>query len=1090
MADSLLFLLEKDTNATATEQGFYYQKLKTLTTWLRNRLTLIDEDIYCDHQEDIFQRNATQSLFTYRQVKLYASNFSFSSDEINKTLINFFFLFLKQEDQHKAKFIFETNSAIAKDIRGNDADLLKEWFNDQGKLNQEQLAQLAAKVKTIISEHIDRELAKKTGKDPTVNENLLIAKEAFDALPDELWQRFIKCIEWKFELVDRDEAIPILQHEAEEMIAALPLPLDPELMPVYMAILIYEITTRTAQNDPEDRKLNNRLLDFVLLNSGSKENRWYVSVFEKWNNAASIQGFITGQFFEVISAARHCRWHLDKSNQGKLWLDRLSQYIALEETPVFCKRKAIYEYLWLLLLPDPDSGKPKGNLFGQQEYIHYYFRHFEHRNTIEDVEDDITLLQLVQVTRLYDPQFIDAGDVDAWITIIDDFLDQGLKAPTDVDERCKLLELKGHLEQQKNGPAHLAVKVPAVLDWYRKIIPHLKDAGLYNLASLNEQLNQMIKILIRFKDQKAVIKQIEAFQQEILTLAQKPDNDLAIAKNLLERGMAYLRTNEAEDFLEALDYLHQSSMLWYQQDTKDGFISVMVVIAGLYAKLGMNFAAKYYTLCAVFASKNFGDARSLKRISDAAAMLVNIDFRQGAWFSALNDLNTYVIARLEFNPNELDLESDSFLGNFVSNMAAILAITPKIHPEMRYFIQFFKATLGWLYKDYIAPLSDAMEHTLNDDAEVRNFLQSNLTDQPLNDVGAERTVSFNGLGIDWVIEFVNTPISNAIGEEFCSALQIVMCEIGLSKFDGHFLQIPVHICITANQSGRVITRQRNSLTETAYEISIPVFQSQNETDIKMHYAQIGLTIKRIFCDLSLLPAAEIAGMYGDLLMNGGMGRKVLSINGYQKVYLGVHYQEGYDQTQRANFNPLAESQPYVKVPEFLVPENGLSPYYNKDAALGRIREQYAGFLLNTHVSLAHWQRDPAFQGIIKDLRQEGWLDWQILAAMADFLLHEKATQMTPSGNYNSQEDWRAAYTKAYAELKSTDEKDCYMQVPAMELATDYFGQSLLKVSADLLEAYGLQKNMDFPNFAAFKTLLDSRFNFSSDDFKELRPFDF
>lgn len=50
-----LFLFTKDTNASATEKGFQYQKLKTLKTWIENRINKEDEVICCDYVGDFFQ---------------------------------------------------------------------------------------------------------------------------------------------------------------------------------------------------------------------------------------------------------------------------------------------------------------------------------------------------------------------------------------------------------------------------------------------------------------------------------------------------------------------------------------------------------------------------------------------------------------------------------------------------------------------------------------------------------------------------------------------------------------------------------------------------------------------------------------------------------------------------------------------------------------------------------------------------------------------------------------------------------------------------------------------------------------------------
>src|SRR3982751_3295189 len=121
MSITKLFLFTKDTDASATEQGFHYQKLKTLKTWLENRVKEVDDVIYCDYEDDIIERNIEQGKSKFRQVKLYSSNFSFSKEEIQKSLAHFFMLFVKGDYMFDdVSFFFETNSGVAKEMRGND----------------------------------------------------------------------------------------------------------------------------------------------------------------------------------------------------------------------------------------------------------------------------------------------------------------------------------------------------------------------------------------------------------------------------------------------------------------------------------------------------------------------------------------------------------------------------------------------------------------------------------------------------------------------------------------------------------------------------------------------------------------------------------------------------------------------------------------------------------------------------------------------------------------------------------------------------------------------------------------------------------
>lgn len=92
-----LFLFSKNTDAVGSQRGYNYQTLKTLETWVENYLKNEKDDIYCEFEEDIFQKNNYDKSLKFRQIKLYSSNFSFSSDEIKKCISHFFMLSIKSD---------------------------------------------------------------------------------------------------------------------------------------------------------------------------------------------------------------------------------------------------------------------------------------------------------------------------------------------------------------------------------------------------------------------------------------------------------------------------------------------------------------------------------------------------------------------------------------------------------------------------------------------------------------------------------------------------------------------------------------------------------------------------------------------------------------------------------------------------------------------------------------------------------------------------------------------------------------------------------------------------------------------------------
>lgn len=63
---------------------------------------------------------------------------------------------------------------------------------------------------------------------------------------------------------------------------------------------------------------------------------------------------------------------------------------------------------------------------------------------------------------------------------------------------------------------------------------------------------------------------------------------------------------------------------------------------------------------------------------------------------------------------------------------------------------------------------------------------------------------------------------------------------------------------------------------------------------------------------------------------------------------------------------------------------------------------------NINISLKNWQRDSQFKEVIEGFRNQGWLDWQILLAMMNFILSVKANQNLLSRKFQSEQENRLA----------------------------------------------------------------------------------
>jgi len=1083
---SKLFLFSKDTDATPTEQGFHYQRLKTLKTWLENRVNEVDDIIYCDFEDDIFERNIEQGKSKFRQVKLYSTNFSFSKEEIQKSIAHFFMLFVKGDYLFDdVSFVFETNSGIAKEMRNNDADLLKEWWENQENISDDLLNRCRTRVKGIVDEYVTEAYEKKMGAEEKAD--LQQAKNMYDQLPDDVWNKFVRSVKWQFDNIDHEEAIPQLLNEIEVLISKLPMPVNPERTSTYISILHYEIAQRTIQAEEEKRALSNELMDILLLKEGSEKDHWYSEVYEKWNDVTEIKHFSIGAFYEAVNAARHCRWEVASEHHRALWLRLLKLYIEHPETITVCKRKGIYEYLFLLTSPDPKTFLPKGSIEGQQELVRYYFQKFDHRDTMSEIEEDITLLQIVQTYQLLDERIIKKGflqneEIDQWSRKIDDTIKHNIANPSNTDELCLSYELKGTFNLHSNPLLPIKEKIRTGIEAYRLIIPLLKDAKTYSISRLSNQLNQMLNMLIAFgKDEDGATDPLETFLGEIEEHAAKTGKQHDAAHSLVERGTTYLKNPSSKSYLKALDCFHKAKNLWYLKETSEGYTLSLINIAQVYLTLGMNLASKYYALCGVWSAIHFGNQATFKRISDSYAMVFTADFKQGAWMSALDDYKEYIKARIEFKADELNMEEDSIFRKTLLDLTCILAATPKLHPAMAAFTDFQIKSLGWLFENYMKAGYDELKGRFEDVKLLNDVLQDKLTSMPLNDVGEERAISFKALGIEWRIIFPNTAMLNAIGEEFCSLLQITLCEVGLLNTDLHLVQMPITIHITKGNDYKYWINQRPSHDESIWDASIRSLDTKEMKEVQFHYGFIATNIKILLSHLSVLPTKEFDSAFDDLYIKQKLGEKGLAINTYQKVYFNLLSEKKFDEAKRSDFLPAPPGEISLHQSNYLALFDGISERYDQKQSMKRIDERYLNMQKHLRVSLEKWKKEPEFHEIIHALRKEGWLDWQILMAIMNYVFSVKVDKYMETVREADQQKRQKLSEAEFKRLFKLEEKDCYMEIPAFWLKTPLFKFFMDKTPTDTIGSYGLENGMKHPNFKAVRSLLIKKFNFVVDD---------
>lgn len=892
-----LHIFAKNRDAVAAQKGYAFQQYKTLEQWINNRIANNDEIVFCDYEDDILARDIKAGKTKFKQIKLYSTDFSFSSESIQKALAHFFMLYVKGEYAFdETEFHFETNASIVgKEVKGNDAKLLKDWYEHQGALDADLLTKIAGRVKVIIDEYIAESLEALKEKDDLKSE-IQAAKIIYDSLKEEDFEQFVKCIKWQFEGIDSNTAVDQIVSRIEDSISKISVAHDSDKASIYIALLIKEVFQRSIKDDPAERSLTANLLDQIILGAGEKEDQWYAELLPQFRGV-EITAFFSGEFQSAITGARYCRWNLTDENHKAFWLEVLEQYIKLDETPIENKKKAIYEFLFLKIGHDFKTIREQSPIENDIDLAKFYIDNWEHRFRLKDIEDDIALLQILKPqTHLFELP-ISYDDLMNWQSEIQNYLDTEISLEKNVDRLCELLEVRGHLAHQEDifNPSASFKKS---FEFYRKIPPLLKDAHLYSLSRLYDQLDTLIKLITKLGINPELIEATDEFMIEIQEFADKAGLRHKAAKSYVERGALHLETMSVSSYLSALELFHKAKGLWRLEITKEGYILALLNVAQVYLSLGMSYAAKYYAMSAFWSTWHFTDPKLYKHLPKALNLVFASDFSHGAWMNAIDDFEHMLSSKREFDEKGFDFEKDDLYQQTIVEFSQILQAVPIIHPEMSGFITALQNKYGVIWDQQLKPVVDELNSKINSDMQLKKVLNNSLRDYPLTDIGKQRIVRFNALGCDWKIVSENSEILAPVLEEFTAFLQVFLCEIARLK------KVVLNPNITINIHINQGHFQKKKINAHDWVVTIPAFDSNNEKEIQTHYTYLGVLIMAICQPLTTLTADEFRKFYMEELMKKNkLDDKAIAGASYQRIFkhtIGTNL----DWNSRSAFNSL------------------------------------------------------------------------------------------------------------------------------------------------------------------------------------------
>jgi len=722
------------------------------------------------------------------------------------------------------------------------------------------------------------------------------ALSIFKSLEESDWVDFIKQIKWEFKDVKADDEFVHLRASIEELILELPFHIDKDNLSSIFGELHTFVWDKATQSDIEDKKLTSEELNQLLLKSSNEADKWYWEVYNRWKDVDGIERVVIGEFYEAIDATRHCRTTRHFSMHKEHWLKIMEFYIAREGIDNDFKRTAVYEYLWLLLRPIDIREIPEGNLKGKEDYFRFYFEDFDLFKTGKELEDAQSLMNIAVAAGFMGKTNIKGPEVQDWFDKMLDTLNSRIKIEQNPNEFCYLLENLGTYYLFLNANREEQDKsIQEVIEPLEKILKKIDEAEYYNVSQLSNRLNDYVELLIEddAEGNSDLIDALIEFTEKLNPTIETRSGNFRSAKDDLNRGMKYLKSDSPKLLLKALDSFHKAKTKFKNEESFEGYVLALINIAQLYSVIGMNLAAKYYALGASWVSIHKGDRKLLKRIADAFGMVFYADFKQGAWMNAIVSFTDYMSARNEFKGTPLNPDLEEMPFKIMADLALVLHVSPKIAPELKVMVEHQINILGEIGEQFIKPSLQVFEESHPTYQTLIPVIETDLTDVPLNDLGETRKVNFNALGIEWTISFDNTYEMIPQSEEFCGIVQIVLAEIALSKYDFHLIRGKVEIQLGISQDFKG-PAQEPSHESIIWKAWVRQLDSQDPKEINLNTSSCVIAIRSIVSNLSLLPFDDFDTLFDSLFKESDLAGKTQLQGLYQRLYRYVFKQPNFD----------------------------------------------------------------------------------------------------------------------------------------------------------------------------------------------------
>ena len=604
------------------------------------------------------------------------------------------------------------------------------------------------------------------------------------------------------------------------------------------------------------------------------------------------------------------------------------------------------------------------------------------------------------------------------------------------------------------------------LSAWSELMEIIEDTPLFPITRVADLLQLLVPLWSRQSEWRALLDKVDE------AVGQRSGKH-AVADRARFRAVKLLQAGRR---IDALEEFHKVKIDWWSGETLRGSLLAMIFIADLYFQMRLPQASKSYALAVAYIAYTSDDEELADLVPAGLLMAAKADFLAGAWCSAAELYELGLTAQSEFVEDGLDSAQHPEVHDAILRLTFINSCARCVNSDLANMIGDLLDRIG----------ARATVEEVIDDLETpdKGFWESlgGLVARPFSDLGDARYIRFAALGTEWTIVTDNDVNSARKAERFAAAAQVVLAALANDDLCLAQTQIIVRIenerRVQTSDAARIKSVPSNDGQE--WGVRLTSVEPSNKDNFRDINVELSTMLTMILRETSLLPEADFSAIL-KRAFEKGLAHKLSSGVPYDQ--LAVSFAAAPEHAiQGSLYNaPWDCSEGSVEICDELRWQDGPGPTYSQGRAKQLLETRYKNLAQSLRITREILATSVEFRLTVKKLRDDGWLDWHILGAIANFVMNYRF----PSDRFDLRSE---TVQKEMIAAMSDPENAATEPVPIGLLTPDALNDNRELAMMSLLVHWGLECHQVTPNVPALERLLACRYGYWDDDVQHDDPF--